>query len=481
MADVRVRVFADSKEAEKAFAALEQKLDKLEGKQKRAAMGSRRASQGVVGDIKKWGSSLAGVAAGYFSINAAISLVQSSSRELLQEVEEAARKFDTTFRKFRVQSGLRGLEGDKAQTRILDIAERNAFTVEGAGDAARQLVSSGFSAKEASGASLNEFLKVLSASNVVGEDVQPAELAQSVAQYLESQGLDKNATNLALVGRSVQGLFRGTDVQLPDLSELAKQASSFKGAMSVPEQLSTFSVLREVMPAAEATTGMRNIVNRLRTARETKGRVDALGRIGLSPDDVDFVGEDIEQVLTRLGGGLQGVPEKERAGILKKLFEERGVASAEVLIGGIGKIRDRQGILQDDKQFLSDVAESQGGRNAAAIRQQVRRERRRVAKDDEFDLLLEEAKGISEGRDESAFIRAISTGIATTLRTVGVDAQTAVGLGFGEVGDFNVGERAKEQVEALKTVNEKQLKIQEEQLNEMRKNRPPVARNVNRE
>lgn len=383
-------------------------------KNQRALLRMGEAGKKSTGDtsvgLGKMTTQLAQMVLSYGLVTRAASAWMDANREIIQQAEEAGKKYDELFRKFNVQAGLRGLEGEAAKKKILGSAERFAVPEEQAKAAAQQLVSSGFSTEQATGKALDEVLSILAASNIRGQEVDPTELTLSISKYLNSQGLDLTAENIRSVGRPVQGLFRNTNIQLPQLSALSKEAANFTGKLSVPEQLATFSQLVDVFEPEVAATGMRNVVGRLATAAETPTRVKALERLGLMPQQVDFVGEGAFDVFGRLQQGLQSVPEEQRAGLLKQLFEERGVAPAQVLLSNLDEIKRRTAGVGDTGGFLSDLAEATSGRNAASIRQDIRRNERRAARDQRDDLVKEELAAALEEEGYSPLSVRLQTG-----------------------------------------------------------------------
>lgn len=330
-----------------------------------------------VGDTtKKNTASFGNWVAKLVSVQSAANLITSSvrswwqmSQELAREAGEIALKYDEIGRKFQVQSGLKGLEGEQAQARITGAAVRQSFDIDRAQAVATQLVSSGFSAEEASGASLEEFLRILNASNAAGQNVDSAQLAKSITGYLQSQGLELNAENLARIGRGTQRLFKSTNIQLADLVDVAKVGSLLSKGLTPEEQLAAMSVSADLgRPSSESATAFRGVVGSLMGARANEAKVSALKEFGLGVEDVDLVGEGFQDALARLDQGMQAMPEEQRMAALKKLFGEEYAAFALDMISGRKKIAERVGIMTDDRAFMEDVAISTSGPAAGARR-----------------------------------------------------------------------------------------------------------------
>lgn len=308
----------------------------------------------------------------YGFLTQAVTGWMEANEQAIAKADEAAKKWDDQSRKFAVQSGLRGLQADQAQQRIEKIAYDRGTKPDQANDIATQLVSSGFSVEEASGPSLDAFLKVLNAANASGGNVDSAQLAEAMGKYIESQGQELNADSINRFGQQGQTAFKNTNFQLGDFQDLAKVGATLAAGISPEEQIATHAVLKGILPSAEAATAEANFVSRLQTARETPSRVAALRRMGLKPGDVDFIDENMDQVLERMDRGLQSVPEEERAGLMKMVFEESGVTPARHLIANRQKLQKVMQQNQDNTGFLSDVAYAESGTHARDVRQDIR-------------------------------------------------------------------------------------------------------------
>lgn len=434
------------KRGQQSVASFNRELDKVGEKQRRNKQQSGQFFKGM-------STNLASMAAGYISVAGAAGILMQKNREILSQTEDVGKKFDEIFRKLRVQGGLDDLSGEAAQIKVLEIAERQAFPSEQAVPSATQLISSGFSVEEATGGSLEEFLRILNASNITGKEIDPIELAKALSSYLESQGLEKNEKNVAMVGRRVQALFKGTNLQLPDLAELATVSEIFNGLLSVEEQLGTFSTLVQSIPAAEAKTGFRNFVLRLNTVTDDqKAKVEALDQLGLKKEDVDFVDEDLGTILDRLSAGLEKLPQEKRAPVLNQIFGERTIAVAQSMINRRKTIEDSYPIQNNTKGFLADVDEATSGRNAAERRAVVRLERQRAEQDEEGDLLKKELEALAEKNGVSPFRRALFSGGYDSLRFFGFDRDTAASVAYGSpTDDVSPTEIAKERLEKRKS------------------------------
>jgi hypothetical protein len=398
-------------------------------------------SKGVVG--------LASMAAGALTFEKALSGVISANSEMIKQAEQATLKYDEMFRKFNVQSAKRGLEGAKNQNRILNAAEVNAFSSNEASAVATQLVSSGFSADEATGGSLDIMLKTIAASNLQGGDV--TKLTESVTQFLTSQGQDLNAENLtrALVG--AQRLFEGTNLQLADLSQLAGKGVGFQGRASSQEVLAAFDVGRQVYGADTASTGLKIFGERLMGASEDDQRKDLLKRMKLKPEDVDMIGESFQTVLERLKGGIESLPEEQRKGVLDKFFGGEGAGFAQLLINDPEKIAQNVAIQNDTAGFDAAVEENTSGKAAATRRAQVRQERLAAERDQAFTEMTNQGTIAMQEAGISPFMQNVAYGEAYALSALGFSTETATNVAYsnrvgirpdGSIGTFGVDQDA---------------------------------------
>lgn len=344
--------------------AFEQDLSKLKPTQERNTKG-----------MEQFVNRLVSVQQGVNLITSGMRQWFQYSQQLAQEADQLALKYDEIGRKFQVQSGLKGIAASAAQERIAQISIRQSYDVERANAAATQLVSSGFSAEEASGASLEEFLRVLNAANAAGLNVDPVQLAKSVTGYLQSQGMELNAQNLARLGRGTQRLFKSTNIQLADLVDVSKVGSLLGKFLTPEEQLAAISVSADAArPSSESATAFRGMVGSLAGARVNETKVKALQEMGLTPADVDLVGEGFQEVLPRLASGMEKMPEEQRYGALQKLFGQEYAAFAQDIITGRGKIAERVKLMSDDFAFLQDVTIATSGPAAGARRLSAQRE-----------------------------------------------------------------------------------------------------------
>jgi hypothetical protein len=323
---------------------------------------------------------LAGVAAGYLSIQTGVSWWMNANKDLLDQANQLGDKYDTMQRRFRVQASLDSIQGKEAQRKIVDQAFAGGNTREQAAEASVAMATTGFSNEVITGGGLREVLKFYNAQTVDGSEANFGTMTQAITRYLKSQKLEMSVENIRMLGQKVQGL-KETPLKVTDLEFLANEAAEFSGKMSVDDQLAVYGQLMEIKEGDQASTNFRNIVGRLASARVSGEKKRALRKLKLKPEDVDLVGETFDEAIGKIDRGLQQRPEKEREGIIKLLFEERAVPAFIALAKGAD---ERTALKQQMQRDLvnEDAAVFERGPAAANRRQDLNLEQQKVKRDD---------------------------------------------------------------------------------------------------
>jgi hypothetical protein len=277
--------------------------------------------------------------------------VGQAQRDIISGGAETAIQLDEMARRMQIQAGLNDEQAQLQTRAIIQQANDAGVRAEVGFRVATQAASSGFADPVETGV-LKTVLDTVQASNIQGA---PEEMVQAFAQALNASGLEKTNANLERMAVAAQSLFKVTDFQLVELSDFAKNASVFQGAnMSVDESMAGFTALREVMPAAEAGTGLRNFVAKLQAGDLTKEQADNLQRIGVTADQVDFVGESLVDVITNIKKAADILPEADRNAALGKMFGVENVASARLLLNSAERITELQQRQGNREQFDID-------------------------------------------------------------------------------------------------------------------------------
>ncbi len=359
---------------------------------------SNKANGGFFDSVMGKASS---VAAGYLSVAGAVQGVRSAlgfvidaNREFITQAEEVAEKYDKIFRQFRIQAGLRGLQGEKAQSQITAIAEEAGINTEIAGSAATALVSSGVSVQDATGGGLRGLLAILNAQGLQESD--PTQYAEAIAQYLNSQGMAVNDQNVRDVGVRLQSAaMKETKFKLTDLPQLAQIGAGLKGRLTTEEQFAAISTLGDTLGAPIAATQMRDIFKNLEVAGGKKDATEWLKKMGLKPKDVDFQGESFSTVMKTMQAGLKRLSPEDQNIALNKIVEGTNIGTFRLMMDEMPRILQRSGQLNDVAGFESDVKEGSSGLNRALVRQQIRRERLQLERDNTGKLISGEIAGQS--------------------------------------------------------------------------------------
>lgn len=444
MSGVQLQFLANGESAERVIAQLEKKIAGLQNQLKHMSQESKR-STGFETSLANWAQKVGSLTVGYFGLGSAISHIIDQQKEMLRQADEAGQKYDVIFRRLRIQAGFTEMQSAKAQKRVEDIAIRNAVPVEVAAGAAEELVSQGFSAKDATGKALQTMLQTMKASAMDTREVDPRQLVQAAVMYLAAQGLERNDANLREQMVAIQQMFKKTALQLKDLEDLAGKTQASAGALTPAETLATFTVLREKNLPDVASTAFKIIIDRLQTIGARGTDIALLAQTGLKPEDVDLVGEDIKTVLDRLAKGLEGLPQEKQNIIMAGLFEERARAPAT------GLIRDRELIpqfiaeMKNEKSFMEDVQTGTEGRAAGRERAKAIRERTDVRKDADFYNMLEAADLLAQEKGVNKYRRWLNRSSSELSFATGHDMDTALNFGYGMTfskGIFSQGDEA---------------------------------------
>lgn len=391
----------------------------------------QKGIRSVSGEIKSMALGIIGGG----GVIGALSMWKTANEDILKQAHDTTLAYDSLFRKFNIQSGLRGLAGTEAKEKLLDVAHERAVPEEVAAQAATQLVSSGYDVKEVvQGGAANEFLKGMNAMNQRGAGVDATSLAGAATSFMTAMGVEKDAAGMRGTMSSLFSAFQGTNIQLPDLQQYAAKAGGMKGKVSFQELIAAGSIHRDLgIASAESASGLEGLVGQAGTAGSSPDKVKALNQIGLKPTDIDFIGENLDTVLERLQGGLNTIPEEQREGVMKKVFEQSGVKFLKPLLEGRGTIRDRVSAMQDAEEGYSGaVSEAEQGPNAVATRQSVKKNRF-IEKQNKNDVALKnELAQSAREKGMSPFRVGMREMLYDGMRGLGFSQDTAGSGVFGE-------------------------------------------------
>jgi hypothetical protein len=352
--NVSIKFNADHAAAQTAIESIAKSLEGM------AQRGERSA--GVLDtSLGKLTTTIVGVSSAQALASVAFNKFIDDQDRLRRKVDETTRAIDEQMRRFAAQAGT---FSESHKQRIFASAERSAVGFDVAADAARQMISSGFAVDEVvNKGGLDAFLASLSATNATGRGGDATSLAKAMGQYLAATGQDKTAANVAQAGVNLRGLFMGTNLQMADLTPFAAEAGAVTklGRIAPQDQLAMYSTLLDTLDPSRAAVQMRNTITSLATAGGEDAKIEALNRIGLTPTDVDFVGEGYDTVFGRLKVRLADRPQEEQNVVLAKLFGRENLTGATTLIDRAGEVARRRAMMGDVAGFERAVRMAGGG------------------------------------------------------------------------------------------------------------------------
>ncbi len=481
-------VIRSMEKMERNLDAMARKMEGVERASQKAAKTSETGFEKGIASIGRMSMAIVGSG----GIMTAFNMWSQANQKLLEEAQEVGKAYDDMFRKFRVQSGLNAVETDKQRLRIMDVAHKNATEVEVATAAATALVGADVPIEQATGNVLDVILRGIAAARVNGDPLDPADVSTAITSYLKSQGTELTPENIAERVVAAQQIIGRSDFKMGDFAELTKVASGLKDYISPELQLAAFSTLitEGAKSAPESATNLRNVTARLTTARMYPAQIKALESMGLTPEQVDLVGEDLPQVLDLFAERLQTLPAEERAGNLAKMFEVAGVSGFMDLMNNRQKIRERVGQQGNVADFNRLARIGLSGREAAATRFRINKERGLLEADYADDLIVDALRERDRDLGKSAFQADVNAKAYQWLRYAGFSPATTLGGGSSQFDRENYvdvlnrvdreagGETGAKQLDAL--LEETRLMRQNAEQNfQQPRVRPPAAANNN--
>ena len=429
--DVNIKVSANVAEAVRMWQAMEEGPKGMANELEQLGRKGRRSSSGMSSEFSKLVGHWTEIG---FGIAAAKKLIESfiaAQKESLKLTGESTVPVDELSRRFQVQGGLSNAQAVQARLDILNTAKQRAFTPEGAFGAGTQLVSSGFTSQEVtSGGALDEFLKLLNATNASGRNVDSAELAKATVQFLKATKQGLSASSIRDNATEIQGLFKSTNLQAAGLGTFASKAGSIADATGLGKEiLPLFSQFLDVTSDEVGGTAFRSSTISLATAGAEPAKVQALKLLGLSPQDVDFQGESFFQVQKTLAEAFGSVPGEVANIAAKRLFGKEGLIAKSVLFSGKGvaDTRERLALGASEESFERDRAITEGSLQA---RQRAAESGQALAFFDENFVDPDTARKILLTKLREGGLGAFSQGVAGSIfdasTFLGGDAETAV-------------------------------------------------------
>lgn len=305
-------------------------------------------------------------AAGFLTVGGAIEgIVEGLSqavelaKRLDEERDKAALTREEAAAKFINQARTSGVSRDE----LAEIAER--VETEGAVyghkgteslDLAREAASQGVAVKE-----IPAFLEIANKFAAAQGTQLDLEMFKSfvAATRVEDEKLSVGAA--ATNAKAFFGTFLTRQLQPQQLEAFAKQNYGLKEAgLDASQRFAANTAALDLYGgnAEQAGTFNRAFFAKLRSAGGRKEAKKALEAMGLETGDVDFVGEDVHQVLDRLAVAIEETKEEERVPLLTHIFGEEYGGQAMAFIQKRQKLRDMvREIKEGEKEFEPAAAE----------------------------------------------------------------------------------------------------------------------------
>ena len=318
---------------------------------------------------------MAGMAASFVSATAIIGTATAALRAFAEEEKRIQKEsigvvltIDELQRNYAVAAGLKTDEQmGESTARIMKAAKANAVTPQTAFDTAEQLGSVGF--KDSEGVTLDTALKIIKSSDA--KKGSPKDYIEGAARYMEASNQELNAENLLGIASMMRGAFE-TPVVASDLPEFAEAGPALaQQGVDLPTGLAMMTELKRGYSAPMVGTKMRNITQRLSKIRDDKQSMEAMEVLGLSPDDIDAIGESMPVALKRIGDAVAARPKTERAGLMGKLFASENQGPAQFLIDRLAGVEANKELFKDKSVYEAGVKFQMEGESAVKQRATV--------------------------------------------------------------------------------------------------------------
>lgn len=286
-------------------------------------------------------SMIGGAIARYATLEFAVSKVADVIRkaiELQLQLNDTRNRSATTVEaaeaRFLNQTSRTGASIDKRKS-VLNATAAGALPY-GVGPAesrgfASELATRGVGLDETSGV-LQELLKFTASQNTNLD----ADIIQAVLQEARvTAGGDPTAAAVRQVTSAQVGL-KETQLTPQQLLAFSRTNKSLEQAgMSTQERLAfNAASLNLYGDESRSATFNQAFVNKLRAPDKASKR--ALGQIVGNTDSVDFIGENMEQVLDKLAAGLEKLDERKRVPLLTQVFGQEYAAMSAAMINDRG-------------------------------------------------------------------------------------------------------------------------------------------------
>lgn len=433
---VEFQITADDQSAKAAWDRQQNAINAVIGRigEMEAKLARTQAKQDTM--LNSGITKLAQWAAGAVTVQGAFSYVVNETERMGKAADSAAAKYDDLFRKVNVQAATLGVAGETGRERLLNVALKNASTVEESTGIAKALAGSGFSAEQATGDALDVVLQAQAAMGQQGEG-KGGLIAEATAKYLNAMGMDMTGENIKKVLVGMQQSAKAGFGKFEDMAQLSGKVGGFSGKVKSEDVMAAFNIgLLNSASAENAATGLKIFGDRLMGAAGDKERTGLLAKVGLQPEQVDLIGESLDQVMGTLDEKLKAMPEAARAPWMQQMFGTEASGFAAKLIENRARMDEFRGVMSNEAGFRADVAEMTSGKAAGQRREVLKEEIRQSKLDTGFEDKLTAATrlaGEQGGWDIMAPVRRIAARMAKPV--MGEDA--AIAGAFADAGKMS--------------------------------------------
>lgn len=398
------------------FRALQALTQAVERSGKTSVKASRESSQG----FKTMARDMLGFDLSVRGAVAALQQLLQLSKQARAARESDALPFEEKFRAFRQQASIKDDDrAEKLRQQFLGIAGEYGYRDPGQlVDLAQQLrsINVGTTSDDELIAAMTQNVHSHRGTPAIGgEGPSPAELSRAQGRALDAFGLEKSPENFNRIGSTFAELYATYDIQIQELSELAGDAAVMaKQGMTMEQAMATFAELA-TLNAPERATGMRNVLLKARTAGGKGSAKDALAEIGLTSSDL-FTDNPLDGLKT-LRDALPQVGEEQQGIILQKLFGQKAITPAQMMLDRIDSIESAAGRAQSGT-FLDDSLEIFRGDPATRRHQaQARKASANILSSAATDATVSEELKASMGGDNiwSAIAERLNLGVREIL------------------------------------------------------------------
>jgi hypothetical protein len=360
--DVNIRVSANIAEAIRMWKAMEAGPKGMANEMAGMGRTGQAAARGMGAEFNRVIGQWTTLAVKINIAKQLLTAYMQANREAQQRQDTSSLRLDTMSRQFQVQSGTPEGSMEALRQKILATTNLRGAKMDTGFAGATQLVSSGFSVSEVvENGGLDAFLEGLNATAATGKDIDPKSLAFAVAGHLKATKQDLTADNIRKAFQEIYGLFKDTNLQTENLARFASEAAIINAKTGMQnEMLAPFSQLVDITDEARASTSMRSMVTKLTGAGANSRATMGLAEMGLTPDQVDMVGESFFDVQNRMATAGAGMSKEDRNLALQMIFGEEAQLAAETLLseGGAAETQRRLARSKDPAEYRAAAATS---------------------------------------------------------------------------------------------------------------------------